>query len=242
MKRNGLKQILINAIAMALVAVTIFPFLIMLLMAAKDSAQLYARFWAFPNPIRWENFAFGAFVTYRYILNSVTVSAFVCLGTIVCGMFAAYAFSVLRFPGRKLLYASTISLMMVPGILMLVPLFLTVRTLGLLNSYTGLILPQIAGGIAMAVFFFRNYFDTVPKDLFDSARIDGAREWQILLHVVFPLSLPIISTVAVVNILGSWNNYIWPLLVVRDASLRTPSLSASPSRRPSSTSASTMAR
>ncbi len=104
---------------------------------------------------------------------------------------------------------------------MLVPLFLTVRQLGMLNHYSGLILPQVAGSLAMAIFLLKNFFDEIPRDFFDSARIDGAREWQVLQHIVLPMSKPIISTVAIVNVLGSWNNYVWPLLAVRDEALRT---------------------
>jgi len=201
--------------------VTLFPLGVMLSMAAKDPAQIYARFWNLPAPVRWENFAFGIDATLRYVLNSMVVSGAVCALTLLVAMFAAYAFSVHRFAGRRLLFLAVIALMMVPGILMLVPLFLTVRGLGLINTWGGLIWPQVAASLPIAIFLMRNFFDEIPRDLFDTARIDGAREWQVLRHVVAPLSTPILSTVAIINVLGSWNNYIWPLLVVRDASLRT---------------------
>lgn len=221
MNCKTLSQSLLHAALAALAMLSVFPLGVMAMMAAKDPAQLYARFWSFPSPIRWDNFAFGFTVSTKYVLNSVGVSFAVCVGTLLFGMLSAYAFSVLRFRGRNLLYTAVIALMMVPGILMLVPLFLTTRELRLMNSYWGLILPQIAGGLPMAIFLFRNFFEEVPRALFDTARIDGAREWQVLAHIVVPLSLPVVSTVAIINVLGSWNSYIWPLLVVRDEALRT---------------------
>ncbi len=221
MRPGRIGQFLVNGSLFVASFVTMLPFIVMLNMALKDPAQIYARFWSFPSPIRWANLLFGAKVTLRYIANSLFVSAGVCLLTLAGGLLAAYAFSVHRFPGRRTLYIAVIALMMVPGILMLVPLFLTTRTLGLLNTYAGMILPQAAGSLALAVFLLRGFFDELPRDFFDTARIDGAREWRILAHIVLPLSMPIISTVAIVNILASWNNYVWPLLVVRDASLRT---------------------
>jgi len=221
LRRLTPSQLLLHVVLVVGTGLTMFPFAIMLSMAAKDPAQIYARFWNWPRPIRWENFAFGLKVTLKYLFNSALVSGATCVLTIIIAMLAAYAFSVHRFRFQRLLFMAIISLMMVPGILMLVPLFLTVRDLGLLNSYSGLILPQAAGSLAIAIFLMKNFFDQVPRDLFDTARIDGAREWQILTHVVFPLSAPIISTVAIINVLSSWNNYVWPLLVVRDEALRT---------------------
>ncbi len=216
-----LGQTALHTALLAGTGLTLFPLLVMVGMAAKDPAQIYARFWNWPAPIRWENFAFGLRVTVKYLFNSLAVSGATCVLTLVVALFAAYAFSVLRFRGQRSFFAAIIALMMVPGILTLVPLFLTVRQLGLLNSYAGLVWPQVAASLPIAIFLMKHFFDEIPRDLFDTARIDGAREWQILRHVVLPLSMPIVSTVAIINVLGSWNNYVWPLLVVRDEALRT---------------------
>lgn len=205
----------------ALSFITLFPLLIMLQLSMKDRGQVYARFWNLPSPIRWENYFVAFEQTKLYIFNSFVVSGLVCIGTVLVGALAAYAFCQLRFRGCDLLYVSILSLLMIPGVLVLVPLFLTVRSLGILNSYYGLILPQIAATLPFAVFLFRAFFAQIPTDLFASARIDGASEWRVLAHIVFPLSKPIISTVVVLNLLATWNNYVWPLIVVRDEALRT---------------------
>jgi len=110
---------------------------------------------------------------------------------------------------------------MIPSALLLVPLFLVCRELGLLDTTLGLVLPQAAGALPLAILLLRSFFEELPRDLFDAARIDGASELRVLWHVVVPLSLPVFSTVAILNLLSSWNNYIWPLLTVQSESLRT---------------------
>ncbi|MCX7019995.1 MAG: carbohydrate ABC transporter permease [Candidatus Sumerlaeota bacterium] len=193
----------------------------MVQLAFKDSAQITVDFWGLPNPFRWENIAFGFTVTIGCIANSMLVSGLVCALTLVLAALAAYSFSHLRFCGSEAVFLLVVGLLMVPGVLVLVPLFLTTRDLGLINSYWGLILPQVAGGLPLGILFLRSFFDGLPADLFDAARIDGASEASVLRHVVTPLSKPILSTVAVLNILATWNNYVWPLVVLRDALLRT---------------------
>lgn len=214
-------QLTTHAILMLLVFLSLVPFLMMVLISAKDSAQLFTHFWGLPNPIRWGNYAFGWQVVAQYISNSVLVSAATCALTIGLAAPAAYAMSRMNFVGRRVMFMAVIALLMVPGVFMLVPLFLTVRELGLLNSYPGLILPQVAGSLPIAIFLFHGFFSDLPKDLFDAARIDGANEWRVLGQIVLPLSLPIVSTVAILNLLASWNNYLWPLICVRDDELRT---------------------
>ena len=217
----GRVQWMLHATLVALSLLTLFPLAIMVLLSLKDRAQIYGQFWSLPNPIRWENLADGVGLTLQYIWNSVVVSGGVVVLVVVCGALAAYAFVQLKYPGWRAIYTSIISLLMIPGILVLVPLYLTTRNLNLLNSYTGLILPQVAGFLPFAIFLFKTFFEQLPKDLFDSARIDGASEWTVLASVVVPLSKPIVSTVVVLNLLSSWNNYVWPLVVVRDEALRT---------------------
>jgi ABC-type glycerol-3-phosphate transport system permease component len=193
----------------------------MVITAAKDPAQIHAKFWSFPDPVRWDNFIFGLKVTAKYILNSVIVSSAVCVLTIIIGSVCAYGFSMYYFRGEKVLFFCVIALMMIPGILTLVPSFIVVRDMRLINTYWGMILPQLSASLVLPIFLFRSFFEDIPKELFESAQIDGANDAHIMAKIIFPLSIPIISTVAVLNILATWNNYIWPLLVVTDENLRT---------------------
>ncbi len=214
-------QLISHLVLFFLAALTLFPFVFMVITAGKDPAQIYAKFWNLPDPVRWENFIFGFKVTSQYILNSIIVSSSVCFLTILIGAVCAYGFSMYIFKGKKILFMAVIALMMVPGILTLVPSFLVVRDLRLINTYWGMILPQLATSLILPIFLFRAFFEEIPKELFESAKIDGAHDGHILFKIIFPLSAPIISTVAVLTLLATWNNYIWPLLVVTDEKLRT---------------------
>src|SRR5205085_10135447 len=147
---------------------------------------------------------------------------FVCivtmLGVIAVGSIAAYVFSRYRFPGHRLLFTAVLSFMMIPGILTLVPSFLWMKKLGLLNSYWVLILPWIAGGQVMAIFLFKSFFDGLPQELFESARLDGASHLRQYWHIVLPLSKQVMAVVNVVNLLGTWNSFLWPFIANNDSS------------------------
>jgi ABC-type glycerol-3-phosphate transport system permease component len=147
-----------------------------------------------------------------YMLNTFWVALVTVAGVIVLGTTSAYVFSRYRFPGRMLLFNVVLSMMMIPGVLTLVPSFLLVKNLGLLNSYWVLILPYVATGQIFAIFLFKGFFDGLPRDLFESARIDGAGHLRLYWHIVLPLSKPIIAVVAIVNIMGTWNNFLWPFI------------------------------
>ena len=147
-----------------------------------------------------------------YMLNTLIVVSLTVIGVVLIGSATAYILSRYRFIGHRTLFLYIISTMMFPGVLTLVPSFLLVKELGLLNSYGAMVLPYIASGQVFAIFVFKSYFDGLPEDLFESARIDGAGHLQIYWQIVLPLSRPIVSVVAIMNILGTWNNFLWPFI------------------------------
>jgi len=114
--------------------------------------------------------------------------------------------------------------LMIPGVLTLVPAFLLVKTLGLMNTYWALILPYIAGGQIFAIFVLRSFIASLPEELFEAARLDGASTMQAFRNIVIPLSKPILVTIAIMNVLGTWNDYIWPLVTIPDSKLWTISV------------------
>ena len=160
-------------------------------------------------------FAWGSFRP--YLFNSLLVSTTTAFGVILIGSVTAYVFSRYRFPGRRALFLAVLSFMMIPGVLTLVPSVLWCKKLGLLNSYWVLILPYVTGGQIIAIFLFKSFFDALPQELFESARIDGAGHLRQYWHIVLPLSRQIIAVVAIVNILATWNNFLWPLITNTDA-------------------------
>ncbi len=151
-----------------------------------------------------------------YTLNTVLVCLATVFGVIFVGSVSAYVFSKCRFPGKKALFMAILSFMMIPGVLTLVPSFMWVKQLGLLNSHWVLILPYIAGGQVFAIFLFKSFFDGLPNELFESAKMDGANHLTLYWNLVLPLSKPIISVVAITNILGTWNNFLWPFITNSD--------------------------
>lgn len=114
-----------------------------------------------------------------------------------------------------MLFFAILSLLMVPGILTLIPAFMVVKKLGLLNTHWVLILPYISGGQVFAIFLLRSFFEGLPRDIFDAATVDGCPEYKIIWHLVLPLSRPILGTVAIVNLLATWNEFIWPYVTIQ---------------------------
>lgn len=151
-----------------------------------------------------------------YTLNTFLVAGAVAFGVVLIGSVSAYVFSRYRFPGHKVLFFIILSFMMIPGVLTLVPSFLLVKELGLINSYWVLVLPYMAAGQVFAIFLFKGFFDNLPGDLFEAARLDGAGHFRLYWNIVLPLSRPIISVVLIVNILATWNNFLWPFVTNSD--------------------------
>lgn len=152
-----------------------------------------------------------------YTINTILVCAVTVLGVLLLGSISGYVFSRYRFPGRNVLFVVILSIIMIPPVLTLVPSFLVVKQMGLLNSYWVLVLPYIAGGQIFAIFLFKGFFDGLPEELFESARLDGAGYLAIYRHIVLPLSGQVIAVVSVMTILGTWNNFLWPLVTNTDA-------------------------
>lgn len=151
-----------------------------------------------------------------YMLNSFVVCGVTALGVLLISSMTAYTLSRNRFPGNRLVYYLIIGTMMFPGVLTFVPAYMIVRNLGLLNSYWAMILPYSAGGQVFAIFVMKGFFDGLPEDLFDAARIDGAGQLQSYWHIVLPLSKPVLSVVLIMNIIGVWNNFMWPFVTQSD--------------------------
>jgi ABC-type glycerol-3-phosphate transport system permease component len=151
-----------------------------------------------------------------YMLNTFFVCLATAMGVILLGSMTAYVFSRYDFPGKQLLFMIILSMMMVPAVLTLVPSFLLVKKLNLLNSYWVLILPYVSGGQVIAIFLFKSFFDGLPEELFESARLDGAGHLTLYLQIVLPLSKQIMAVVLIMSVLGTWNNFLWPFIANSD--------------------------
>jgi ABC-type glycerol-3-phosphate transport system permease component len=150
------------------------------------------------------------------IANSVFVAVTAAMITLCVAIFAAYVFGRYRFPGSRLVWSAILLLMLMPGVANLIPLFNLMKGLRLLNSLVGLSVVGAAGGQILCLFVLRNFIEDMPREFFECARIDGASHLQQIIHVVIPQCGGILSTLAILSFVGQWNNFILPLITIRD--------------------------
>ncbi len=212
-------RILQIALLALLLGFTFYPFIFLFINSFKDVPQFFMQSWWFSLPLRLGNYVEAWSRIHRYITNSLVVCSLTALVMLSLSSLAAFVFARFKFPGRDFLFYSILSLLMVPGVLMLVPTFLLMSRLNLINTYWVLLLPYIAGSQVVAIFILRGFFSSIPEEFFEAARMDGASNLQTLRHVVLPLSKPIIGTLAVLNVLATWNNFLWPQVTITDPKL-----------------------
>jgi len=209
-------------ILLVLLLVLMFlPLLMMLNISFKTLAQFSINPWGVTTPFHPENYARAFPIIWGYIWNSFIVSGLSVMGVIALSTISAWAFARYPFPGREFLFYMILALLMIPGELTLIPRFLLVKNLGLLNTRWVLILPYISGGQVFAIFILRSFFEAMPEELFEAARIDGASELKTFLRVAVPMANSIIGVVAIMNITGTWNDLIWPMVTVNVKRLMT---------------------
>lgn len=219
----------------AIIGLLIFftPVYYMVSTSFKDETEVFAL------PIHWiphqfspqnypEAFALAPFG--QYFLNSVIVATAVVLSTLLFSALAGYGFAKFHFPGKNIAFIIVLSTMMVPFQVLLIPLYLLVYSLGWANNYAGLIIPGALS--AFGVFLMRQFCLTLPDELLDAARIDGAGEVRIFWAIVMPLLMPPLASLAIITFLGSWNNFLWPLIVVNKAYLFTLPVGMTAFRQP----------
>lgn len=170
--------------------------------------------------LHWENFvnAFNKVPFGRYFLNTIFVSCSVVLGVMITGSLAAYAFATMKFKGQNFIFYLFISMMMVPQPVYLIPSYVLLNHLGWIDTYNALIIPWIAN--IFTIFLLRQQFKTIPRELFDAAEIDGCSRFGILWKIVLPLSKSVIATAAIFGFIGSWNSFMWPLIMTDSPELR----------------------
>lgn len=221
MKLYARKDLTLNIVLIILAALTLFPLVMMFNISLKSMAQFYFDPLGVTVPFHFDNYIKTARVLWRPIINTVYVATLSILGTLLTASLAAYAFARFRFPGSNVLFYLVLALLMIPGILLLVPRYVITAKLGLTQSFWGLIIPYIAGGQVFNVFVLKTFFASIPQELLDAARIDGANELRIFGSIVLALSKPILGTLSILQLLGVWNDFIWPFVVISDPAKRT---------------------
>jgi multiple sugar transport system permease protein len=198
-----------------------FPFYWMITTAFKglsESVAIPPTLW--PTKWIWTNFidAWQAAPFPRYFLNTVIMAVGSTVGTLITGALAAYAFARMRFFGKDVLFMMFLMTMMIPFEVTLIPDFLIIRTLHWYNTYTALIVPWTAS--VFSIFLLRQFFMSLPKELYEATILDGGTHFQFLYRVAIPLAIPALITVAIFSFLGSWNSLLWPLIVTSSPNLR----------------------
>lgn len=155
----------------------------------------------------------------RWMANTLLVAGSVTILTVAACALAGYGFARTRFRGKNLLFAATIALIAVPGQILIVPLFRQMEALGFVDTYQGVILPQLVAPVM--VYIFSKFFAEVPQEIEDAARVDGAGHWRTFWSIVLPISRPIVSAVAIFVFIGAWNNFLWPFIVTNNPDLMT---------------------
>ncbi|MEU4232914.1 carbohydrate ABC transporter permease [Nonomuraea sp. NPDC026600] len=213
---------LVYIVLVIAVVATLIPFVWMYLGSVKTQSELLRRpptWW--PETFTFENFAtwFGRLNFQTFFLNSVIVAVFTVLGTLLFCSMVGYALAKLDFAGKRVLFLLVLITLMVPGVVTFIPLFVVVSKLGMVSTYPALIIPFLAG--PMGVFLMRQFISEIPDALIEAARIDGAGEVRIFTRIILPLCGPALATLAILTFLGSWNNFLWPLVVAQTEDMYT---------------------
>jgi multiple sugar transport system permease protein len=213
---------IVNGLLIGLTFVSLFPLLWMLsvsFMPPGASSTLPTPI--LPRSVTLANYQtlFGSVGMGRYLLNSLAIALIGTTISVVFNVAAGYAFAKLRFRGRDAIFKSLLGALVIPGQVAMLPLFLMLKPMGLINSYGGAVVPMMAS--VFGIFLVRQFARGIPDDLIEAARIDGAGELRLFTTIVVPLLTPVIATLAIFSFLGSWNDFMWPLIVLTDDSLHT---------------------
>jgi multiple sugar transport system permease protein len=223
-RRNPVRRLLTIALLCVFAFIMLMPFVWLVSSSLKPQIQIfqYPPQWI-PNPILWQNYVDA--LTYKpfllYFKNSFIIAALNVAAVVLTSSFCAYGFARIRFAGRKIMFSIVIGTLFLPPVIVLVPQFIMFTRLGWVNSFAPLTVPLFFGGGAFNVFLLRQFFQTIPEDLADAARIDGCSEFGIYWRIMMPLAKPALITVGIFTVLNAWNDLLGPLLYLRSPDLYT---------------------
>ena len=210
------------ALLVVVLAVICAPLVWMALAAFKTRTETYSLpiSWL-PTQMRWENYqqAWTSVPFERYFMNSLVVTVLGSALKVVNGVLTAYALAFLHFPRKNLVFLFVLAALMVPEEVTVIPNFVLISNLGWVNTYQGIIIP--GAGVAFGTFLMRQHFLTLPREVLEAARIDGAGHLRLLWSIVLPMSRPTVVTFVLITVVAKWNEYFWPLLVATDDKTRT---------------------
>ena len=209
-----LSQVTIIVILGIIVALTFFPYYFMIISSFKNNSEIASDpFWV-TLPIRWQNYADSFEMIVGYFKNSLLITGATVIITTVIAVSSSYVFSRYEFPGKDFLYMSIMAFIMIPGILTLIPQYVLVSDMKLIGTRWAAILPFVATAQVQFIVVLRPYIEGLPKELFDAATLDGAGGMKTFFWVVAPLIKPTLTSQMLLTFLNSWNDFVWPMLVL----------------------------
>lgn len=224
--RNTIRSVLTHAALIPAAVFFLLPFLWMLSTSLKTDAQLFVfpPIWI-PNPIAWWNYPNTVtYITFfLYLRNTLIVAIAATIGDLLSSSLVAYSLARIRWPGRQVLFIITVATLILPFQVTLIPLFLVFKQLGWVGDFRPLIVPHWFGG-ALYIFLLRQFFMTIPTELSEAARMDGASEFRIYWSIILPLSKAALATVAIFEFIARWRDYLGPLIYLSDQKLYVLSL------------------
>jgi raffinose/stachyose/melibiose transport system permease protein len=213
-------QTYLYASLLIMAAIVIIPLATTALGGFKTLGDLRSNAFGLPHQWMWSNY--GDILTgdryWRQMGNSLIIASLTVALTLACGAMAAFTFAHVKFFGSRFLLNYFLLGLLFPAATAILPLFIRIRDLGLLDTYWGVVLPQVAFGLGMSILLFRNYFRGMPSELFDAAFVDGCGYLRFFWYISLPLARPIVATVAILSFVGSWNSYIMPLIMLNSDS------------------------
>lgn len=220
MKKKKIKQVILVTVALLIAIIIVFPVYLLVISSFKENKDVF-NMNLFPalSTLTLENYktVFMEENFIKYIGNSFFVASIVTIVALFFHAMSGYALARLNFKGKKVIFTWVLSTLMVPFSVIMIPLFIIVKKMGLINNLWGIIIPMIPN--AYGIFLFHQFFLGIPKELEESAKIDGASYFGVFMRIILPLSKPIAVTLAVAFFLANWNNYLWPLIVAQDREL-----------------------
>lgn len=223
LKLTPLQKAVVYVLLFGLALVNLYPIAVLALSSLKTTREIFTAPFALPKVWRFSNYAkawkmanFAAFFK-----NSILITAISLVSILFVSSMAAYVISRFKFPGRRALFLYLISGLALPARLAIIPIFLLIRDMKLADTYSSLVLVYTAGGIAFSMFLLVNFFKTLPRELEESARIDGAGPFRIYWSVDLPLLRPAMATVAIFNFVDVWNDFFFPLILINKDAMKT---------------------
>jgi len=224
---KNIKIAIVYAVLVLLSIIFLIPLFWMISTSLKSDEEVMTTStkWI-PSTLKWNNYvkAVKAFPFLLYLRNTVFLTIVNTIGTLLTGSLVAYSFAKLKWKGKRLLFAITIATMFIPGHVLVVPTYIVYSKLGWVNTYLPLIIPSWLGGGAFTIFLLRQFFISLPDEIIEAARLDGASELAIFTKIVLPISVPALITVSIFTVLFVWNDFFGPLIYLHKSELWTLSI------------------